>query len=364
MSTMMETPAVTVRNGVDAGDPDACWAAVRDRAAEADGRFVYAVRTTGIYCRPSCPARLPRRENVSFFASAAGAEAAGFRACKRCYPAGPGPAARDAVLVERACAQIADAETPPALAELAAHAGLSPWHFHRLFKRVTGLTPRAYASACRKTRMREELNREQRVTDAIYQAGFNSNGRFYAATRGALGMTPSAFRRGGAGERIRFAVGQCSLGAILVAASAHGVCAISLGDDPQALVHALEDGFGRAELVGGDTAFEALVARVVAFVDDPRIGLDLPLDIRGTAFQERVWQALSALPAGSTASYADIAAAIGQPSAVRAVARACAANRLAVAIPCHRVVRADGSLSGYRWGIERKRALLEREGCA
>ncbi len=361
MSTMMETPAATVREDVDAGDPAACWAAVRVRDAAADGRFVYAVRTTGVYCRPSCPARLPRRENVSFFASAAAAEAAGFRACKRCHPAGPGPAARDAALVERACAGIADAETPPALAELAAQAGLSPWHFHRVFKRVTGLTPRAYASACRKARMREELARGQRVTDAIYQAGFNSNGRFYAATGGALGMTPSAFRQGGAGERIRFAVGECSLGAILVAASARGLCAISLGDDPQVLVHALEDGFRRAELIGGDAGFEALVARVVAFVDDPRIGLDLPLDIRGTAFQERVWQALSALPAGSTASYADIAAAIGQPSAVRAVARACAANRLAVAIPCHRVVRADGSVSGYRWGVERKRALLERE---
>lgn len=361
MSTMIEMPAGTARERFGAGDPAACWAAVRARCAEADGRFVYAVRTTGIYCRPSCPARQPRRENVRFFASPAAAEAAGFRACKRCHPAGPGRAAREAAVIERACAVIADAETPPALAELAAQVGLSPWHFHRVFKRVTGLTPRAYASACRKARMRDELNREQRVTDAIYQAGFNSNGRFYAATRDALGMTPSAFRQGGAGEQIRFAVGQCSLGAILVAASARGLCAISLGDDPQALVHAFEDAFDRAELIGGDAAFEALVARVVAFVDDPRIGLDLPLDIRGTAFQERVWQALSALPPGTTASYADIAAAIGQPSAVRAVARACAANRLAVAIPCHRVVRADGTLSGYRWGVERKRALLARE---
>ncbi|MEQ8234890.1 MAG: bifunctional DNA-binding transcriptional regulator/O6-methylguanine-DNA methyltransferase Ada [Gammaproteobacteria bacterium] len=338
-----------------------CWAAVCARDAAADGGFVYAVRTTGVFCRPSCPSRRPRRENVRFFATAAGAAAAGFRACRRCRPQGPGHAAAEAALVARACALIEAAESPPRLADLAAELGYSPWHFHRLFRRVTGVTPRAYAEARRRERMHTELGRDQRVTDALYAAGFNSNGRFYAATRGALGMTPRTFRAGGAGERIHFAVGACSLGAILVAASDQGVCAISLGDDPEALVHALEERFHQAELIGGDGDFEAVVARVIAFVEAPQDGLELPLDVRGTAFQERVWQALRAIPAGRTASYAEIAAAIGQPAAVRAVARACASNTLAVAIPCHRVVRTDGALSGYRWGVERKRALLARE---
>ena len=238
---------------------------------------------------------------------------------------------------------------------------MSRFHFHRVFKQVTGVTPRAFAAAERKTRMRDELVNQSSVTAAIYGAGFNSNGRFYAASQNALGMKPGVFREGGAGERIRFAVGESALGAILVAATARGLCAISLGEDPEALVHELEDRFHRAELVGGDAAFEATVAQVVAFVDEPRRGLDLPLDIRGTAFQERVWQALSRIAPGQTVSYADIATTIGQPNAVRAVARACAANTLAVAIPCHRVVRNDGALSGYRWGVERKRALLARE---
>ncbi|MEQ8662026.1 MAG: bifunctional DNA-binding transcriptional regulator/O6-methylguanine-DNA methyltransferase Ada [Gammaproteobacteria bacterium] len=331
----------------------------RQRAA--DGRFVYAVRTTGIFCHPSCPSRQPRRENVAFFADAAAALAAGFRACKRCRPSGPGSAAAEAALVARACALIEAAESPPRLADLAAELGYSPWQFHRVFRRVAGVTPRAYAQAQRRRRVHHELARDQRVTDALYAAGFNSNGRFYAATRDTLGMTPRAYRAGGAGERIRFALGECSLGAILVAASAQGVCAISLGDDAEALLHALEERFDRAELIGGDRAFEATVAQVVAFVDAPHGTLELPLDVRGTAFQERVWQALRAIPPGRTASYAEIAAAIGQPTAVRAVARACAANTLAVAIPCHRVVRTDGALSGYRWGVERKRALLARE---
>ncbi len=238
---------------------------------------------------------------------------------------------------------------------------LSPFHFHRLFKATTGVTPRAYAAAHRVRRVRSELGRGATVTDAIYEAGFNSNGRFYATARDVLGMTPSAYRAGGRGESIRFAIGQCSLGAILVAATRRGVCAIALGDDPEALLRDLEQRFPQAQLTGGDAAFERSVARVIAFVERPDLGLDLPLDVRGTAFQERVWQALRKVPAGKTVSYADIARRIGARQAVRAVAQACAANAIAVAIPCHRVIRTDGKLSGYRWGVERKRALLERE---
>jgi AraC family transcriptional regulator of adaptative response/methylated-DNA-[protein]-cysteine methyltransferase len=250
----------------------------------------------------------------------------------------------------------------PALDDLAAAAGMSRFHFHRVFKAVAGLTPRAYAAACRAKRVRDELDRSVTVTDAIYSAGFNSNGRFYAASSGILGMTPTGFRAGGPGASIRFAVGECSLGSILVAASEKGLCAILLGDDPDALARDLQDRFRNASLIGGDEAFEGWVARVVGFIEEPRRGLDLPLDVRGTAFQQRVWRALCEIPFGSRATYGEIAAAIGEPGAVRAVAQACAASPLAVAIPCHRVVRSDGTLSGYRWGVERKRALLRREG--
>jgi AraC family transcriptional regulator of adaptative response/methylated-DNA-[protein]-cysteine methyltransferase len=249
----------------------------------------------------------------------------------------------------------------PGLDALAAAVGLSRFHFHRVFKAITGVTPKAYAAAHRTQRVREELARTGTVTEAIYGAGFNSNGRFYATSRQVLGMTPTSYRAGGRGASVRFAVGECSLGSVLVAATDKGVCAILLGDDPDALVRELQDRFPEAQLAGGDRAFERLVARVVGHVDDPSIRADLPLDIRGTAFQQRVWQALRRIPAGRTATYTELARRIGRPTAVRAVARACAANTLAVAIPCHRVVRTDGSLSGYRWGVERKRALLERE---
>jgi AraC family transcriptional regulator of adaptative response/methylated-DNA-[protein]-cysteine methyltransferase len=238
---------------------------------------------------------------------------------------------------------------------------MSRYHFHRVFKTITGVTPKAYAAAHRAQRVRDELSRAATVTDAIYGAGFNSNGRFYATSSEVLGMTPTDFRSGGNGVSIRFAVGTCSLGSILVAATAKGVCAILLGDDPEALVRELQDRFPTAELLGGDTDFEQLVAQVVGFVEAPALGLDLPLDMQGTVFQQRVWQALRAIPSGATASYTDIAERIGAPQAVRAVAQACAANAIAVAIPCHRVVRRDGTLSGYRWGVERKRALLDRE---
>lgn len=337
------------------------WSAVLARDPNADGRFVYSVRTTGVYCRPSCPSRQALRTNVAFHATPAAAEAAGFRPCRRCRP-DEDVAAERRRLVADACRTIEGAEEPVVLRRLAQNAGLSAFHFHRLFKEATGLTPRAYAAARRAERVRERLTGgEGTVTAAIYDAGFASSSRFYEAAGARLGMTPSAVRGGGAGATIRFAVGQCSLGAILVAQSERGVCAILLGDHPEALVRDLQDRFPRAELNGADAAFDALVAEVVGFVEAPARGLGLPLDIRGTAFQERVWQALATIPAGGTASYAEVAARIGSPQSVRAVAGACAANAIAVAVPCHRVVRTDGSLSGYRWGIERKRALLDRE---
>jgi AraC family transcriptional regulator of adaptative response/methylated-DNA-[protein]-cysteine methyltransferase len=337
------------------------WAAVRRRDRRADGLFYYSVRTTGVYCRPSCAARPARRENVRFHSTRTEAERAGFRPCKRCRPRGPSLTEERASAVAKACRLIATAEDPPTLDGLAEAAGLSRFHFHRIFKTITGVTPKRYAAAHRGQRIRDELVRRGTVTDAIYSAGFNSNGRFYATSSEVLGMTPTTFRSGGTGASIRFAVGQCSLGSILVAATEKGVCAILLGDDPGALVRDLQDRFPKADFLGGDEGFERLVARVVGLVEAPALGLDLPLDVQGTAFQQRVWQALREIPAGSTASYTELADRMGAPRAVRAVARACAANPIAVAIPCHRVVRHDGGLSGYRWGVARKRALLDRE---
>ncbi len=340
------------------------WDAVQRHDPAADGAFVYAVTTTGVYCRPSCPARRPRWGNVRFHSTCADAEQAGFRPCRRCQPNETPRAERNVQAIARACRLIEETDEEPSLDELAASAGLSRSHFHRMFKAVTGLTPKTYAVARRANRVRDELGRRSTVTDAIFGAGFNSNGRFYAASTDMLGMTPTAFRSGGEGAVIRFATGECSLGSIVVAMTEKGVCAIDFGGEPEAQVRALQDRFPRARLIGGDEDFEALVAKVVGFVEAPRLGLDLPLDVRGTAFQLRVWKALAEIPAGSTASYAQVAERIGAPKAVRAVARACAANTLAVAIPCHRVVRNDGALSGYRWGVERKRALLDREASA
>jgi AraC family transcriptional regulator, regulatory protein of adaptative response / methylated-DNA-[protein]-cysteine methyltransferase len=340
---------------------DAFWDAVGRRDRAFDGEFVFAVRTTGVYCRPSCASRPAKRENVSFFASAEAAERAGYRACKRCRPDRFGAPDPKVEAVKRACDRIASAEEAPSLADLAASVGMSPFHFHRVFKKVTGVTPKAYAAQMQARRASDGLRAAQTVTDAIYDAGFNSSSRFYETATARLGMTPTAVRRGGEGAAIRFAIGQASLGAVLVAATNKGVCAIMLGDDPDVLVRELQDRFPRAELVGGDPEFERMVARVVGLIEAPGQSLDLPLDIRGTAFQERVWQALRAIPPGKKATYAEIARAVGRPKAVRAVAQACAANPLAVAIPCHRVVRTDGDLSGYRWGVERKRKLLDRE---
>jgi AraC family transcriptional regulator of adaptative response/methylated-DNA-[protein]-cysteine methyltransferase len=340
---------------------EARWDAVVHRDHRADGHFYYSVRTTGVYCNPSCAARLALRRNVAFHATREDAERSGFRPCKRCKPDQGGIDARHAAGVAAASRLVETSEQLPSLDTLAAAAGMSRYHFHRVFKAQTGLTPKAYAAAHRAKRVRESLRQGGSVTDAMYGAGFNSSGRFYASAGDDLGMTPSRFRSGGTGESIRFAVGQCSLGSILVAATEKGICAINLGDDPQALVEELQDRFPKARLLGGDLGFEQLVARVVGFVESPGIGLDLPLDIRGTAFQQRVWHALREVPPGATVSYAQVANRIGAPAATRAVAQACAANVIAVAIPCHRVIRNDGNLSGYRWGVERKRALLARE---
>ena len=337
------------------------WAAVLRRDRRADGAFYYSVKTTGIFCRPSCAARQARRENVRFHATLEDARRAGFRACKRCRPDQPALAEQRAAAVAKACRLIETSEETPALDALASAAGLSRFHFHHVFKEVTGVTPRAYAAAHRARRVREELSRTGTVTDAIYGAGFNSNGRFYATSSDVLGMTPTSFRSGGDGVAIRFAVGECSLGSILVAATARGISAILLGDDPETLVRELQDRFPKAQLIGADKSFEQLVARVVGMVERPALGLDLPLDVRGTAFQQRVWQALREIPSGETTTYSKLARRLGIPRSVRAVAHAGASNAVAVAIPCHRVVRNDGSLAGYRWGIERKRALLDRE---
>ena len=335
--------------------------AVRRRDPAMDGVFVVAVRTTGVFCRPNCPARPARRENVEFHPTPAAARAAGFRPCLRCRPDGEGIATRHAAAVQRACHLIEASEEAPTLAAMAAAAGLSPHYLHRTFKAATGVTPKAYAGAHLARRAADGLREGATVTEAIHGAGYGAPSRFYEQSGARLGMTPTAYRRGGAGAAIRFAVGQCSLGAILVAATDRGICAILLGDDPDALVQDLQDRFPRAALDGNDRSFDATVARVVGLVEAPQLGLHLPLDIGGTAFQQRVWQALQAIPPGRTCSYAEVAAAIGSPTAVRAVAGACAANPLAVAVPCHRVVRLDGGLSGYRWGVERKHALLQRE---
>ena len=343
---------------------DLRWFSVVHRDASADGHFVYAVQTTGIYCRPSCPSRRAKPGNVTFHATCEEAETAGYRACQRCSPNAASLAERSTAAIVEACRLIEAAEEVPKLDDLARSVGMSPFYLHRQFKAITGLTPKAYGAAHRARKVREELARACSVTEAIYGAGFSSNSRFYETSNEVLGMTPTVYKNGGKDAEIRFAVGECSIGSVLVALSSKGVCAILLGDDPDALARDLQDRFPQANLIGGDAGFEDIVAKVVGLVEAPSVGLDLPLDIRGTAFQQRVWQALREIPAGRTASYTDIARRIGEPKAVRGVAQACGANKIAVAIPCHRVVRNDGALSGYRWGVERKRALLDKEASA
>jgi AraC family transcriptional regulator, regulatory protein of adaptative response / methylated-DNA-[protein]-cysteine methyltransferase len=355
--TLAMLPKPTIPSVTD----DPRWARIVARDRTADGHFWYSVSTTGVYCRPSCPSRTANPENVQLHDSLESARATGFRPCRRCNPDGPSIESENTALVAKACRIIEESEETPSLEKLADAMGRSPSYFHRVFKATTGLTPKEYAAADRAKKIRKGLTSGNTITETIYDAGFNSSGRFYEQSTGMLGMTPSQYRAGGANEEIKFAVGQTSLGAILVASSKKGVASILLGDDAEQLVRNLQDRFPKARLIGADRDYEALVARVVGFVETPGIGLNLPLDVRGTAFQQRVWQALQEIPVGDTVSYTEIARRIGSPKAVRAVAGACAANNLAVAIPCHRVVRNDGSLSGYAWGVERKRVLLDRE---
>jgi AraC family transcriptional regulator of adaptative response/methylated-DNA-[protein]-cysteine methyltransferase len=351
---MDETPGAAFPSADD------CWQALLARDRGADGQFVYGVSTTGIFCRPSCPSRRPLRRHVRFFADADTAAAAGFRPCRRCRPEGPAPSAHAAAVVT-ACRTIETAEEPPRLDALAEAAGLSPWHFHRVFKALTGLTPRAYGMAVRNTRLRTTLRTQATVTAAFHAAGFGSSGRFYEQAPALLAMSPQAWRRGGEGLHIRHAVAASRLGPVLVAGTERGICAVRFGATAADLTAELQRDFPAATLVPAGADFTAWVDAVLAQIDDPARPADLPFDIAGTAFQHRVWQALQKIAPGQTASYRDIAAAIGQPGAVRAVARACAANPVALLVPCHRVIRADGALSGYRWGAERKRALLEAE---
>lgn len=349
----------------DATESNARYAAVLARDGAQDGSFFYAVRTTGVFCKPSCGARAPRRENVAFYDSMDAAISDGFRACKRCRPDYTGVDVHTEV-VTAMCRAIDDAvaadRTVPSLNELARRAGYSSFYVHRVFRSATGLTPRAYANGARASRVRVKLAESETISDAIVDAGYSSSSRFYERATLRLGMTPSQTRRGGHGERIRYAVAETTLGMMLVAATDKGVCAIAFADAPETLVTELEGRFPAATLVADDADFGAVVSSVIAFVESPERGLDLPLDIRGTAFQERVWQALTAVTVGGTITYTELAARIGQPNAARAVASACAANAIAVAVPCHRVVRASGELSGYRWGVDRKAELLRREG--
>lgn len=338
------------------------WDAVLERHQNPQPSFIYAVKSTGIYCRPSCPSRRPLRKNVAFYETNTQAETGGFRACLRCQPNQRSPFDKTASLVANACRMIDDAEEEPHLETLAEQSGLSVFHFQKTFKSLIGVTPKAYAQASRMKKFRALVDaNDGSITSAIYDAGYNSSSRFYETATQAFGMTPTRLRKGGKGVRILFAIGECSLGSVLVASSAKGVCAMLLGDTPESVLDDLQTRFPKAELIGNDPNYESLIANIIQFVDTPNIGFDLPLDIQGTAFQQRVWQALRDIPVGTTASYADIATQIGAPKSFRTVAQACSANNIAVAIPCHRVVRSDGGLSGYRWGIERKRSLLENE---
>lgn len=351
---------IMIEQGAYADDA-ARWQAVVERDRAAEGSFLYAVITTGVFCRPTCPSRRPRRENARFFATASDAGAAGFRPCRRCRPTGSSIEADHAAAIRRACALIEAAETPPVLNDLAAAAGLSPYHFHRLFKAVTGITPRAYAAARRVRRVQDELASGTKVAEALYGAGYGSSSRLYEAASATLGMTPAAYRKGGAGAELTWGVAETPLGLLLVAASARGIAMIELGDDEAELVRRLDARFANSVRHRDDAALRPAIAALQSFIARPIEGLELPLDIRGTAFQRLVWEQLQRIPAGETASYGEVAQRLGRPGAARAVARACAANELALAIPCHRVIGGDGALAGYRWGIARKRQLLAGE---
>lgn len=339
------------------------WNALKERNKSCDGTFYFAVLTTGVYCKPSCGARLPNRENVRFYDTMDTAEKHGFRPCKRCKPGSPELADRHAEIVTKVCNFIHNSEEEPSLNAMAAVAEMSPHYFNRTFKKVTGITPKQYVIGLRSEALKTELTNGNSVTAALYSAGYNTSSRFYEGAKPRLGMSPSKFKAGGTNIEIRYTIEPCWLGNILVAATGQGVCSILFGDNEADLEQDLTVRFPHASLEASDTGsdFKLWVNKVLQFIKQPDNSLRLPLDIHGTVFQERVWRALQTIPAGETASYAEVAKKIGKPKASRAVASACAANPIAVVIPCHRVVRKGGAISGYRWGKERKQQLLERE---
>ena len=346
-------------------DKDEAWRAVEARDSRFDGRFVYAVTSTRIYCRPSCPSRRPARSRVSFYSAPAAAEEAGYRACRRCHPRDTPLASAATVAVERARKLIE--EQPDhllTLAELAARVGVSPFHLQRTFKRLFGVSPREYQDALRVTHFKSRLRAGDTVSRATYEAGFGSSSRVYERSDRSLGMTPAAYRRGGAGMRITYTIVESAFGMLLVATTDRGVCAVALGDSDAALRDSLRADFPSAAIERADDAHREWVEEIVSHIGGGNAGLRAPLDLRGTEFQQQVWALLRKIPPGRTKSYAEVAAALGNPNATRAVARACASNRIAVVIPCHRVVRTDGTLGGYRWGVERKDRLLARERAA
>jgi AraC family transcriptional regulator, regulatory protein of adaptative response / methylated-DNA-[protein]-cysteine methyltransferase len=340
---------------------DTRWDGVLRKDASMDGRYLFAVKTTGIYCRPSCPSRAPKRANVRFYDSAEAARKDGFRACLRCAPDGLSKREQQTQAILQACRSIEASEERVGLNDLAAQVGLSPHHFHRIFKDVTGVTPHDYYKAHQIAQIGRSIQQTDSVTEAIYDAGFSSSGRFYENTNAMLGMTPKAYKAGGAGEAIRAAVRSCALGLVLVAATQRGICTVEFGDDANELMQCLVKRFPHAQVLQEDAQFGAWLSKLLAYIHLPHKALDLPLDVRGTVFQQQVWKALQDIPLGHTLSYSEVAQRIGKPKAVRAVATACASNVLAIAIPCHRVVRSNGELSGYRWGVERKRSLLDAE---
>ena len=358
---MMSMPTTLLAQPIQSTlDDEEAWRAVEQRDPRFDGQFVYAVKSTHVYCKPSCPSRRPLRARVTFYAAADDAESAGYRACRRCRPRDAAPAAT--VAVERARQFIeAHSDRTITLSVLAREVGLSPFHLQRTFKRLLGVSPREYHDALRVTNFKSRLRAGDTVSRATYEAGFGSSSRVYERSDRALGMTPAAYARGGVGMRICYTIVMSPFGRLLVGATHRGVCAVALGDSDTKLVAALRADFPRADIERGDEAHREWVEEIVGHIGGGNVGLDIPLDIQGTTFQKQVWSLLRKIPPGRTRSYAEIAAALGTPRATRAVARACASNHLAVVIPCHRVVRSDGALGGYKWGLERKRALLERE---
>jgi AraC family transcriptional regulator of adaptative response/methylated-DNA-[protein]-cysteine methyltransferase len=348
-------------NVFEAGTDEARWLAVSERNSAVDGAFVYAVRTTGVYCRPSCPSRRAKRANVAFYEANHDAEAAGFRPCKRCRPNEISAAGLNAIAVATACERLESAEVEPSLDDLAKAAGFSKFYFQRVFKEIVGMTPKQYARGARAPRLRTAVKAAPSVTTAAFDSGHESMRRFYDNALVAFGMAPKTFRAGAAGEVIVYASASTSLGIATAAFTGSGVCAVRITDSSETGESELRQLFPAALLIPGTGDFETLVQRVAATIEEPVQATDLPLDIRGTAFQQRVWNALRQIPIGTTSTYSEIVAIIGAPSSQRAVGRACGANPAAVLVPCHRVLRADGGLAGYRWGVERKRTLLRRE---